>query len=170
VLDLHAEPLAVEGERLVEILDRDTDVIEPFEHRVRTIRMRIFQENTDCSRRAWGRFIAGDTEGVLEWLHEDIEVHDLPELPGAGVHHGHDGFLAQIEGFREAFAEMDCRALERIDCGEQVVTVIEADATAAASGIERTFTYAQLETWRDGKIAAIRYFTEKEGALEAAAC
>jgi ketosteroid isomerase-like protein len=130
--------------------------------------MRMSQQNIDGSRLVWIRFVAGDTAGVLALLHEDVVVHDVPELPGAGVHHGHDGFLEQIAGFREAFADMDYRVLERIDCGEQVVTVIEAGATAAASGIESTFTYAQLETWREGKIASIRYFTEKEGALKAA--
>jgi ketosteroid isomerase-like protein len=130
--------------------------------------MRMSQLNMDCSRRVWGRFLAGDTDGVLELLHDDVVVHDLPELPGAGVHHGHEGFLEQIAGFSEVFEDMDYRALERIDCGEQVVTVVQAEATAAASGIPRTFTYAQLETWRDGKLACIRYFTERDGALEAA--
>jgi ketosteroid isomerase-like protein len=130
--------------------------------------MRMSQQNINGSRLVWTRFMAGDTGGVLALLHEDVEVHDLPELPGAGVHHGHDGFLEQIAGFREAFADLDYRVLERIDCGEQVVTVIEAGSTAAASGIESTFTYAQLETWRDGKIECIRYFTEKDGALRAA--
>jgi hypothetical protein len=39
VLKLHAEPLAVEGDGLVEVLDRDSDVIDASEHG--RIRIRI---------------------------------------------------------------------------------------------------------------------------------
>ena len=63
---------------------------------------------------------------------------------------------------------MDYRVLEHIERGERVVTVIEATATGTASGIAGGLTYAQLETWRDGKVVSIRYFTSKEAALEAA--
>jgi hypothetical protein len=38
VLELHVEALAVEGDRLVEVLDRDADVIYAFEHGVSRIR------------------------------------------------------------------------------------------------------------------------------------
>ena len=73
-----------------------------------------------------------------------------------------------IAKFREAFEQIDYRVLEHIDCGENVVTVVEATGTGTGSGVEGTVTYAQVETWRDGKIMSIRYFTSKEAALEAA--
>jgi hypothetical protein len=50
------------------------------------------QENVESSRRIWDRFLAGDTEGVLAFLDPQIEIRDVPELPGASVYHGHDGW------------------------------------------------------------------------------
>ena len=92
----------------------------------------------------------------------------MPELPGASVYRGHAGYLEQIARFREAFEQMEYRVLEHVDCGEQVVTVIEATATGTGSGITGEATYAQVETWRDGKVASIWYFSGKGAALEAA--
>src|SRR3954463_2487418 len=126
------------------------------------------QENVESSRRVWDRFLAGDTPGSLAFLDAEVEVHDVPELPGASVYHGHAGYLEQIAKFREAFEQIDYRVLEHVDCGENVVTLVEATGTGTGSGVEGTVTYAQVETWRDGKVMSIRYFTSKEAALEAA--
>jgi ketosteroid isomerase-like protein len=126
------------------------------------------KENIESSRRIWHRFLAGDVPGTLALLDAEVEVHDVPELPGGSVYHGHSGYLEQITKFREAFEQMDYRVLEHIDCGRNVVTVTEATGTATVSGITGTATYAQVETWRDGKVVSIRYFLSKEAALEAA--
>jgi ketosteroid isomerase-like protein len=126
------------------------------------------KENVEASRRVWDRFLAGDIPGTLTFLDPKVEVYDVPELPGARVYHGHKGWLEQIATFREAFEDIDYRVLEHIDCGESVVTVVEASGTGTGSGITGTVTYAQLERWRDGKVVSIRYFTSREAALEAA--
>ena len=126
------------------------------------------QENVESSRQVWERFLAGDTPGVLARLDPEVEVYDPPDLPGAGVYHGHAGWTEQIAKFREAFDQFDYKVLEHIDCGESVVTVVEASATGSGSGISGTVTYAEVETWRNGKVVSIRYFTGKQAALEAA--
>lgn len=126
------------------------------------------EKSVEASRRLWDRFMAGDMESVLASLDAGVEVRDMPEMPDASVYHGHAGWLAQIAKFREAFDEMDYRVLEHIDCGDQVVTVIEAAATGTGSGITGVGTYAEVETWRDGRVTSIAYFLSKEAALEAA--
>jgi hypothetical protein len=46
--------------------------------------------------------------------------------------------------------------------------VIRATGVSKLGGLEGEVTYAQLETWREGKVVVIQYFSSKEAALEAA--
>jgi ketosteroid isomerase-like protein len=103
-------------------------------------------ENVVASRRAWDRFLADHIPGTLAFLDPEIEVHDVPGLPDARVCHGHQGWLDQIENFREAFSEMTYEPLEFIDAGDKVVGVIRATGVAKVGGLEGETTYAQLET------------------------
>jgi ketosteroid isomerase-like protein len=127
------------------------------------------QENVESSQRVWDRFMAGDTPGVFALLDPEVEVHEAPKMPGASVYQGHDGWQTQIDKFKEAFTDLVYERLECIDCGdENVVSVIHASGRAASSGIAGEVTYAQLETWREGKAVSIRYFLSRQEALEAA--
>jgi ketosteroid isomerase-like protein len=123
----------------------------------------------DASERLWERFMAGDTPGVLALLDPEIEVREPPEMPDAGVYHGHQGWQTQLDRFGEAFTDLDYDRLECTPCGgDAVISVIHATGRATSSGIPGEMTYAQLENWRDGKVVLISYFSSKESALEAA--
>jgi ketosteroid isomerase-like protein len=125
-------------------------------------------QNVESSQRVWERFLAGDTAGVLAFFDPEVEVHDPPELPDAGVYHGHQGWLEQIENFKQAFSELSYEPLEFIDAGERVVDVINARGVAKIGGLEAEVTYAQIDTWREGKVVKIQYFSSREAALAAA--
>jgi uncharacterized protein len=125
------------------------------------------QENVEASRHVWNLFLGDDIPGTLTFLDAEIEVHDVPGLPDASVYHGHQGWLDQIAKFREAFSEMTYEPLEFIEAGDKVVAVIRATGVAKVGGIEGEATYAQIETWRDGKIVVVEYFLSRAEALEA---
>ena len=125
------------------------------------------QDNVESSERIWERFVAGDIPGVLALLHPDVEVREPPDLPGASVYHGHAGWKAQLDKFGEAFTGFAYERLDCIDCGDEVVSVIRASATASTSGIGGSFTYAQVETWQAGRATSIRYFINRSDALKA---
>jgi ketosteroid isomerase-like protein len=127
------------------------------------------EENVDSSRRAWERFLAGDTPGALSFLDPDVEVHEPPQMPDAQSYRGHAGWQAQLDRFGDAFTDISYRVLEHIDCGDEVVTVVTANGTATSSGVPGEMTYAQLETWRDGRMVTLRYFVSRDEALQAAA-
>ena len=126
------------------------------------------QENVEATRRMWDRFLAGDIPGTLAFFDEEIEVHDIPGLPDAMVYRGHQGYLDQITKFSEAFSDITYEPLEFIDRGDKVVSVIRATGLARTGGLEAEATYAQLETWRDGKVVRIQYFTDRTEALQVA--
>jgi ketosteroid isomerase-like protein len=124
-------------------------------------------ENLEASRRMWHRFLAGDVAGALAFLDADVEVHDVPQMPDARIYHGHAGWQTQIDKFNEAFTNLTYEVLESIDRGQNVVSVVHASGIATSSGIAGDATYAQVETWRDGRVVSMRYFMSKEDALEA---
>ena len=125
------------------------------------------QENVEASRRSWDRFLANDIPGTLAFLDPEIEVHDVPGLPVVSIYHGHRGFIEQIEKSHDAFSEITYEPLEFIGAGDKVVGVIKAKGIAKTGGVESEVTYGQVESWRDGKIVTIQYFTSKAEALEA---
>lgn len=124
--------------------------------------------NVDRSRRMWDLFLAGDRARAVDFLDPDVEVHEPPQMPDAQSYRGHEGWQAQLDRFDEAFTDLSYRVLERIDCGDDVVTVVNATGVATSSGIPGEMTYAEVETWRDGRVVTMRYFMSKEDALQAA--
>ena len=126
------------------------------------------EENVEASRRLWDRWLEDDMPGAFAYLDPQVEVHDVPGLPDASVYHGHQGFLDQVEKFREAFSEIAYEPLEHIDAGDKVVTVVRASGVAKMGGLEAEVTYAQVETWRDGKIVKMQYFAGRDAGLDAA--
>ncbi len=125
------------------------------------------QENVENSERVWAMFLAGEIESVLACVDQKAEIHDVPEVPGARVFHGPEGWRHQIDGFSEAFTDLSYERLESIDRGDTVIAIIHATGVATSSGIPGEVTYAQAETWRNGKIVLLRYFIGREAALAA---
>jgi ketosteroid isomerase-like protein len=126
------------------------------------------QQNVEATRRIWERFLAGDTQGMLAFLDPDVEVHDAPGLPDTGVYRGRQGYLAQIQKFRDAFRDIKWEPRTPVDCGDRVLTVVDATGVGKASGISGAASFYELLTWRDGKIVRVDYFRSEEQALEAA--
>ena len=54
----------------------------------------------------WSGFNAADRNDLGEWVDQffdpEIEWHDVPSLPGGGVHFGRDAYLHHVSGYREA--------------------------------------------------------------------
>jgi ketosteroid isomerase-like protein len=59
------------------------------------------QENVEVVRRACEAFNQGDLEGLLDFVHPEIEVRPDPGLPDWRVFEGREGFLAIAETWLE---------------------------------------------------------------------
>ena len=55
------------------------------------------QENVETYLRADAAFNRGDLDRWLEFFDPEIEWHDLPTLPGAGVHHGAEELVQRVD-------------------------------------------------------------------------
>ena len=76
----------------------------------------------EAVRRAIEVFNRDGSEAAAAFLDPEIEWHDLPEQPDAGVHHGRNGFLAATEQFTGGFEYLRVLIDEIFDHGDQVIT------------------------------------------------
>jgi hypothetical protein len=111
------------------------------------------------------------------WLDEfydpEIEWHDLPILPNAGVHVGRDALRRHVAGYLEAWAEATFSIDEIGAVGERVVVRGQYGGTGRGSGAhvhgEMGFpTSTSVYDLRAGRIVRVRQFTSHEEALAAA--
>jgi hypothetical protein len=63
------------------------------------------QENVEVVRRGHEAFRDSGEEAIFEYLHGDIDVTPVEELPGAETFHGHDGFRRFFQTMRDAFGD-----------------------------------------------------------------
>jgi ketosteroid isomerase-like protein len=112
----------------------------------------------------------GEVEKQLGFLHSRLEWHVRPDLPDAGVYHGHSGFRQLSAKFQDAFVEERYQPLEFIEVGaDRVLVPLQWRGRGRQSGapfVQRS--EAWLFTVEQGLILTVFEFPSKEAALEAA--
>jgi ketosteroid isomerase-like protein len=90
---------------------------------------------------AWIRlgFDAFQTEGleaVLPFLDDQVEVHAAPGLINAGTYHGHEGYLAWLTAWLEAWEDFEAEPAELEPVGDDHVLVdVRQTARGVGSGV-----------------------------------
>jgi uncharacterized protein len=107
---------------------------------------------------------AGDMEGVLGGLAEDVVVNVLGSSPVSGRHVGRDAFVAAAVGPIFAALEPETiRFAQRWEIfaadGERVVALMHGDARCK-NGRRYDNSYCHLFTIRDGKIVELYEFLD----------
>src|SRR2546421_11262301 len=102
------------------------------------------QENVEAVRRAIEVFNRDGPEPATAFMDSEIEWHDMPEQPDAGVHHGREGFLAAVEQFAGGFEDFRVLVDEIFDHGDQVITYNRTFGRGGGRGatLERRRAYA----------------------------
>jgi ketosteroid isomerase-like protein len=127
------------------------------------------EENVEVIRLLDERSNAGDSEGVLELIHPDLELFPPEDEPEAkSVYRGREGWREYAAYWEETFAHWATEVHEYIDAGEYVVVVARIRATGRASGVAVEDSAVWLWRVRDGMGIEFREYRTKEQALEAA--
>jgi ketosteroid isomerase-like protein len=135
----------------------------------------VVPENVDVVRGMVEAFNSPDFD-LDDWLDEffdpEIEWHDVPSLPNAGVHFGRDAYRRHVADYREAWAEMriDIELLKAV--GDRVVARIRYGGVGVQSGADVTGGVAGPATgavfeFRAGRILRTQQFETPAEALEA---
>jgi ketosteroid isomerase-like protein len=125
------------------------------------------QENVEAVRRAIEVFNRDGPEAATAFMDSEIEWHDMPEQPDAGVHHGREGFLEAVEQFTGGFEGFRFLVDEIVDHGDQVITYNRTLGRGRGSGATFEQRGACVWTLRNGTIVRVEWFGTRPEALKA---
>jgi ketosteroid isomerase-like protein len=120
-------------------------------------------------RRAYETFNRGDVDAALDFMHPELEWHTyIVPGPGGGMYRGHDGARELWADARRIFGDFRNVPEEVFEVGEHVIAYVSVEGVGARSGAAVQARIAHLYTFRDGKIASIRSFEDRDEACRAA--
>ena len=127
------------------------------------------EQRESLARAGMEAFNAGDTDRMLAALASDIEVYASPEMANAGTFHGHDGFVAWIAAWTDAWEAISAEVTDTTTVGDRhIVTAIHQEGRGR-EGIELTMELAFLfDVGDDGLCHFLAMLPTPEEAVEMA--
>jgi ketosteroid isomerase-like protein len=120
-------------------------------------------------RAAYAAFNAGDRLPSTEWWHEDGEFVAAREDPDSATHSGLDAVVAQYRRWIEAYPDLRVEPLDvRVGPNDHVFLWVRFAGQGAGSGLPIDMELAHVVTLRDGRIARIEEYFDRDEGLAAA--
>jgi ketosteroid isomerase-like protein len=115
--------------------------------------------------------VTPETAGIdVTVLADDLEVEFISETAGSlrPASPGPEGFVEAWSDWLEAFDSYEIESEELIDAGDEVVALVRVQARTKREGVLVEHRPAAVWSVREGRIVRVRFFLERERALEAA--
>jgi len=128
------------------------------------------EENLELVRRAWEAWQRGDIDALFEVWDRDIvwdttHFQDWPE----STYEGHEGVRRFLSEWLELWDEYEAGVDESLATRDgRVISLAWQRGKGHQSGLEMDIEWAQIATFRDGKITRIDNYDNRGTALEAA--
>ncbi|MGH2973433.1 MAG: nuclear transport factor 2 family protein [Solirubrobacterales bacterium] len=127
------------------------------------------QENVELVRSCSEAYVAGDIDGYLEFMAEDVEVRPDASLPDAKPFRGRQEFKSFLTALDQGWEGRGRAGIrEVLPVGDRVVAQGDWGGKGRASGIDLRSNLTAIYTIRDGRITRVEYFLDHAEALEAA--
>ena len=128
------------------------------------------ETNEELVRLHFQRFSTRDLDGLIELFAEDAVVETDARFPEGGVFEGRAALRRLYEGFHEGWEGGSVAEIARMTeaSGDVVLVDFVWRGTGDASRIETRNEISGLWSVRAGRITRVRYFFERDEALEAA--
>ena len=126
------------------------------------------RENVEVVRRAYEAWERDGIEGIMPFLHEDIEWRNPEESPIAGVFRGQQGVRDWFAQVSDVFGEMSFRPDEfREVSGRRVLVLLRFGFTGSGSTLGMEIPFAHVIDLAEGRATALRMYSDPVAALEA---
>jgi ketosteroid isomerase-like protein len=128
----------------------------------------VADENVDVVRRFHDAWNDGGVAAVHDPLHPDIEWYEAPEMPGGGSHSGRPAVEDYLQSLIDTVGQFRADQLETAVAGDLVITVLRTHESVTPSGVPFDFTITHVYEIRDGQLACVRVFFDRDAAFAAA--
>jgi len=126
------------------------------------------QETLDLIRGGIEAFNRRDVDGMLAPLRSDVQLEPLRAVLEGNVYRGHQGLRDWVRDMADDWKDFEVRVDDLYEVGEDHVLVeARVHARARGSGVVMDASGAWLCDVRDGKVARVRFYTDRESALKA---
>lgn len=123
----------------------------------------VGKRNLEVVREMLDDYIRGDYEAALPAFTQDVEVVTALER-----FHGPAGVVKEAKRWEEMWTDYRFEVEGLIDAGDKVVLLYHQVGKAQESGVEIDERAGWVYTLREGKIARVEMFQDREAALRAA--
>jgi ketosteroid isomerase-like protein len=121
------------------------------------------KENLDIVREMLEDYLRGDYEAAVPAFAHDVEVITALER-----FHGPAGVVEEAKRWEEMWSEYSFEVEKLVDSGDKVVLLYHQVGKAKGSGVEVEERAGWVYTLREGRIARVEMFQDRESALGAA--
>ena len=126
------------------------------------------QETLDLIREGIEAFNRRDVDGMLAPLRSDVQLEPLRAVLEGSVYEGHQGLREWVADMAEDWEDFEVRVDDLYAVGEDHVLVeAHVHARARGSGVVMDAAGAWLCDVQDEKVARVRFYSDRESALEA---
>jgi ketosteroid isomerase-like protein len=127
------------------------------------------RENVDAASAAYAAFARQDWATFMAVFHGDAEVREEPgSVPDPGTYRGLEEIERYFRDYYRLFESIAPEVVEVRAAGDKTVSSLRFRGRARKSGVEVNAPFAQVATWRNGRITLLQHFRTPEEALEAA--
>jgi hypothetical protein len=126
------------------------------------------EENVEIVRQAYERLNRGDVEGVVELCDENFVVDMSERVFNPAVYRGHEGIRRFYRDVMEVWETYHWDVEDALTSGDDVVAMLHCLGRGRGSGLEIDWRVAWIWTVRNGRGMSLRFFRDRDRALEAA--
>jgi ketosteroid isomerase-like protein len=124
--------------------------------------------HADLIHELTAKWNSGDVDGVVHFYTDDAEIRTGPHWPEQETYRGREAITATSKDWASLWDRLQIEVDELEEYGDKLVAIGAWRMRGAASGIDGEMAIFIVFTFRDGKIAVLEWFEDRDTAVAAA--